>query len=130
MQKLFWMLLLAMVWSTPSWVCAQTADLATAQKQYGKYCVKCHGDSGRGDGEQSATLHHKPKDWNDCTEMAKISDEDHFKIIKFGGQPIEGQRSDMKGMGKVLKDEEIHGLVAYARSFCPPQKTTERKNLP
>ena len=129
MNKLFW-ILLVMLWSVPGWGHAQTADLTTAQKQFNKYCAKCHGIGGRGDGEQAATLRHKPKDWTDCAAMAKVSDEDRFKITKFGGQQVHGQQCEMPGMGRALSDDEIRGLVAYTRSFCQQQPTATRENLP
>ena len=130
MNKLLRMLLLVMFWNVPGWGRAQAADLATAQKQFNKYCAKCHGADGRADGEQAATLNHKPKDWTNCAETAKESDEDLFKVTKLGGQPIQGQRSEMMGMGKALSDDEIRGLVAFIRSFCQRQPTAAKETLP
>jgi mono/diheme cytochrome c family protein len=101
---------------------AETLDLGTAQKQYNKYCAKCHGADGHGDGEQGATLKQKPKAFVDATEMAKVDDEKLFETIKFGGEPVEGSKSDMPAMGKSLSDFEIRCLVAYVRNFCPLQK--------
>ncbi|MBI3245491.1 MAG: cytochrome c [Deltaproteobacteria bacterium] len=128
MNKLLWILLLALLWSAPGSGHAQAAELATAQKQFNKYCAKCHGAGGRGDGEQAATLNHKPKDWTNCTEMAKISDEERFKITKFGGQQVHGQQCEMPGMGKALSDDEIRGLVAHIRNFCQQPPTAAKEN--
>lgn len=100
---------------------AEELDLATAQKQYNKYCAKCHGTEGRGDGEQGATLKQKPKVFTDPIEMAKVDDEKLFNTIKHGGEPLDGRKSDMPAMGKSLSDFEIRCLVAYVRSFCPAQ---------
>ena len=130
MNKLLWILLLALFLGVPSWDHAQAADLVTAQKQFNKYCAKCHGAGGRGDGEQAATLRHKPKDWTNCAEMATVSDEDRFKITKFGGQQVHGQQCEMPGMGKALSDDEIRGLVAFIRSFCQQQPTAAKETLP
>jgi len=130
MNRLLWLFLLVLLWSLPGHGHAQTADLATAQKQFNKYCAKCHGTNGQGDGEQAATLNHKPLDWTDCAVMAKLSDADRFKITKFGGQPVHGQRCEMPGMGKALSDQEIQGLVAYIRSFCQQQPTAAKETLP
>lgn len=129
MNRMLWMLLLLICWRMPGWGYAQTADLATAQKQFTKYCAKCHGASGKGDGEQAATLRHKPKDWTNCAEMAKERDEDLFKVTKFGGPPIQGQPSEMMGMGKALSDGEIRALVAYMRTFCQ-QPAATKETLP
>jgi mono/diheme cytochrome c family protein len=62
--------------------------------------------------------------------MAKVSDDDRFKITKFGGQQVHGQQCEMPGMGKALSDDEIRGLVAYIRSFCPQQPVAVREDLP
>jgi len=130
MNRRWWVLLLVMLWAVPGWSHAQATDLVTAQTQFGKYCAKCHGVDGRGAGEQAATLTQKPKDWTNCTEMATVSDEDRFKIAKFGGQQVPGRQSEMPGMGKALSDDEIRGLVAYIRSFCPQQPPAAKETLP
>jgi mono/diheme cytochrome c family protein len=109
-----------MAWITFQPVWAEELDLATAQKHYNKYCAKCHGAEGRGDGEQGATLKQKPKVFTDCAEMKKDDDEKLFHTVKFGGEPVDNHKSDMPSIGKSLDDEEIRGLVAYVRSFCQP----------
>ena len=130
MNRVVLVISLIVLWHPAVWVDAQTADPTTAQKQFNKYCAKCHGAAGRGDGEQAATLRHKPKDWTNCAEMAKVSDDDRFKITKLGGQPVHGQQCEMPGMGKALSDEEIRGLVAYIRSFCPQPPTAAKEIVP
>src|SRR5215471_72472 len=121
MTKGIVLFLALMTWSTSQLVWADELDLATAQKQYKKYCAKCHGAEGRGDGEQGATLKQKPKVFTDCAAMKKDDDEKLFHTVKFGGEPMEGRKSDMPSIGKSLDDEEIRGLVAYVRAFCQPQ---------
>lgn len=112
--------IITLVSVNPAWT--EDLDLATAQKQYNKYCAKCHGAEGRGDGEQGATLKQKPKVFTDPLEMAKVDDEKLFNTIKSGGEPINGRKSDMPAMGKSLSDFEIRCLVSYVRNFCPLQK--------
>ncbi len=115
-------------WITFQSVWAEELDLAIAQKQYKKYCAKCHGAEGRGDGEQGATLKQKPKVFTDCAEMKKDDDERLFHTVKFGGEPVDGRKSDMPSIGKSLDDEEIHGLVAYVRSFCQSPLANQAHN--
>jgi mono/diheme cytochrome c family protein len=100
---------------------SQDFDWATAQEQFDKYCAPCHGSAGDGDGDLGAALRQKPKDFTDCTDMAKSSDDDLFNAIKNGGDPLEGQRSDMPAMRKSLSDDEIRALVARVRQFCMPK---------
>src|SRR6266850_578401 len=87
--------LTTVVWVIAGAAWAQNADLATAQKQYKKYCAKCHGAEGSGDGEQGATLKTKPKVFTDCATMAKDDNDKLFHTIKFGGEPVDGRKSDM-----------------------------------
>ncbi len=98
----------------------QQVDMATAQKQFDKYCAKCHGSEGRGDGQMSALLTQQPKDFTDCAAMAKEPDNVLLNVIKNGGAPVQGQRSDMPAMGKSLSDSEIRALLARVREFCTP----------
>ncbi|MFN7954809.1 MAG: cytochrome c [bacterium] len=89
-----------------------------ADKQFKKYCQKCHGAEGKGDGAEGATLAEKPRDFTDCAAMAKESDDKLFEVVKVGGKAIAGKKSEMPAMGKSLSDDEIKNLVAKVRSFC------------
>ena len=89
-----------------------------ADKQFKKYCQKCHGAEGKGDGPEGATLAEKPKDFTDCAAMATESDDKLFEVVKTGGKAIAGKKSEMPAMGKSLSDDEIKGLVAKVKSFC------------
>jgi mono/diheme cytochrome c family protein len=93
------------------------ADTAAAQKNYQTFCVKCHGDSGNGNGSAAATLSTKPRDFADCAAMQKISDDTLFNVIKNGGK-ANALSADMQAWSDGFEDSEIHELVAYVRSFC------------
>jgi mono/diheme cytochrome c family protein len=99
----------------------QQLDLTTAQKQFDKYCAKCHGPGGGGDGYLRPLLSQKPKDFTNCAEMAKESDDVLFNVIKNGGGALRGQKSDMPAMRRSLSDEEIRALLARVRQFCSPE---------
>jgi cytochrome c oxidase cbb3-type subunit III len=92
-------------------------DLAAAKDNYTTFCVKCHGAGGQGNGPAAATLHTKPRNYTDCATMAKISDATLFKAIKDGGASV-GLSAEMPAWSKGFDDDEIHGLVAYVRTFC------------
>lgn len=100
-----------------SGVTANADDLADAKQNYQTFCSKCHGDTGKGDGASAATLSTKPRDFADCARMAKESDEVLFKVIKDGGK-ANGFSADMQAWSQGFDDGEIHGLVAYVRTFC------------
>jgi mono/diheme cytochrome c family protein len=90
-------------------------DAATAN--YGTYCRKCHGDHGKGDGPGAAMLNPKPRDFADCQNMQKRSDDELFKVISQGGEAV-GMSADMQAWGGTLSDDDIHALMKFVRSFC------------
>jgi cytochrome c oxidase cbb3-type subunit III len=93
------------------------ADLAAAKKDYVRFCSKCHGTEGKGDGPQADALATKPRDFTDCTRMKGLSDETLFTAIKEGGEAAHLSK-DMPAWKDGMDDDEIHGLVAYVRSLC------------
>jgi mono/diheme cytochrome c family protein len=96
---------------------AADVDLKAAASNYSSSCASCHGQSGKGDGPAGATLTTKPANYTDCAAMSKLSDDYLFNIIKNGGASV-GKSKDMADFGQAYSDDEIHGLVAYVRSFC------------
>ena len=93
------------------------ADLAAAKKDYLRFCSKCHGTGGKGDGPQADALGTKPRDFTDCTRMKGISDDTLFTAIKEGGEAAHLSK-DMPPWKDGMDDDEIHSLVAYVRSLC------------
>jgi mono/diheme cytochrome c family protein len=96
---------------------ARAADMAAAKSNYDTFCVKCHGPGGKGDGAAAATLSTNPRNFTDCAAMGKISDDTMFNVIKNGGA-ANGLSKDMQAWSAGFEDGEIHGLVAYIRTFC------------
>jgi mono/diheme cytochrome c family protein len=96
---------------------AAVPDLAAAKDNYNTFCAKCHGPNGKGDGPAAASLHTPPRNYTDCAKMSKISDDTLFKAIKNGGASV-GLSGEMPSWSAGLDDNDIHGLVAYVRSFC------------
>jgi cytochrome c oxidase cbb3-type subunit 3 len=98
---------------------AAAADVAAAKKEFVRFCSKCHGNEGKGDGPQADALTTKPRDFTDCTRMKAISDEMAFTAIKEGGEAVHLSK-DMPAWKDGMEDDEIHDLVAYVRSLCKP----------
>jgi cytochrome c oxidase cbb3-type subunit 3 len=93
------------------------ADLAAAKKDFVRFCAKCHGAQGKGDGPQADALTTKPRDFTDCARMKGIPDDTLFTVIKEGGEAAHMSK-DMPAWKDGMDDDEIHGLVAYVRSLC------------
>ena len=93
------------------------ADADAAKSNYTTFCVKCHGENGKGDGPAAATLKTKPRDFTDCASMSKITDDTLFKVIKNGGAAA-GLSAEMPAWGSGFEDPDIKDLVAFVRSFC------------
>ena len=58
-----------------------------------------------------------PRDHTDTDEMSARTDEDLFKVIKFGGKAID-KSVLMPNWEGTLTDDEIHSLVGYLRVLC------------
>lgn len=96
---------------------ASAADLQAAKQNYQTFCVKCHGENGRGNGPSAATLKTKPRDFTDCARMKGMTDDTLFKVVKEGGA-AGGLSADMPSWKQGFEDDEIHDLIAYVRTFC------------
>jgi mono/diheme cytochrome c family protein len=101
------------------------ADLSAARDNFHGQCAKCHGESGQGDGPAGTSLTVRPRNFADCSQMSKESDERIFNIIKDGGESV-GLSKEMPPWGEAFDDDEIKGLIAYVRQFCKPQNATNR----
>ena len=97
---------------------ATAADLAAAKKEFVRFCSKCHGLEGKGDGPQADALGTKPRDFTDCARMKTIPDATAFTAIKEGGEAAHLSK-DMPAWKDGMDDDEIHDLIAYIRSLCP-----------
>jgi len=96
---------------------SSAGDMAAAKQNYTTFCVKCHGDGGKGNGAAAATLQTKPRDFTDCARMSKITDDTMFNVIKNGGK-ANGLSGDMQAWNQAFEDGEIKDLAAYIRTFC------------
>ena len=87
----------------------------SARENFDKHCVDCHG----ADGKSQTRLGRKAgaKDLSDAKAMAKHSDEELFKTIKFGRKNRKGEEK-MDAFGDGLSDKEITQLVAFVRALA------------
>ena len=87
----------------------------TARENYKTHCTSCHGSDGKSQtrlGKKSGA-----KDLSDKVALAKLTDEDVFKTIKFGRKNDKGEEK-MEPFGDDMSDPEITELVAYVRTLA------------
>jgi cytochrome c oxidase cbb3-type subunit III len=96
---------------------AAAGDVAATRKEFVKFCSKCHGTEGKGDGPQADALTTKPRDFTDCARMKTLTDQTLFTAIKDGGEAVHLSK-DMPAWKDGMEDDEIHDLVAYVRTLC------------
>jgi mono/diheme cytochrome c family protein len=63
-------------------------SIAKGQSIYKKNCQMCHGEKGRGDGPAARNLKEKPFDFTQKAKMEKLTDEEMFKVISKGEDPM------------------------------------------
>jgi cytochrome c553 len=91
---------------------AWAAQAEDSKALYGKECVKCHGEDGKGETKMGRKL--GAKDYTDPKVQDALKDDAAVKAIK------EGLKKDDKTLMKPaegLTDDQIKGLVAYIRTF-------------
>ena len=85
-------------------------SVAEGKKVYEKYCLLCHGATGKGDGASSGSLEIKPADFGNKAKMKDQSDGAlAWKIIS--------GRGPMPAWGPVLQETEIWNVINYIRTF-------------
>ena len=83
-------------------------------------CSPCHGESGKGDGPLADALGEgvKTRDLTDAKYLSAKTDDELFKIIKFGGASV-GLSPSMPSQQDTFTDAEIKQIVQYIRnSIC------------
>jgi putative heme-binding domain-containing protein len=85
------------------------------------YCAACHGVSGDGDGYNAEQLDKEPAELSDKKFIAKKSDSQIYRVIKFGGQGVKKSHL-MPVFGHTLSEVEIWSLVAYVRHLAEDEE--------
>ena len=87
-------------------------ELVTQGKTlYQENCASCHGQSGKGDGPDAATLSTQPTNFTDQSLMAQRSAASLYQAILSGVAP------DMPAYTSTQDDNERWALVSYLRSL-------------
>lgn len=94
--------------STGNPIKATTESISIGQQLYVQNCASCHGQNGRGDGQQAQTLAVKPADLR--VHVPYHQDQFFFNAIKGGLGPI------MPAWSDTLTDEQIWNIINFLHS--------------
>ena len=93
--------------------------VAEAADIYKNRCTVCHGETGKGDGDGSAALDPKPRDFTLEEWQTSVTDEHLTKIIVYGGAAV-GRAATMPANPDLdAKPEVVAELVKLIRGFGP-----------
>jgi mono/diheme cytochrome c family protein len=103
---------------TPEPVAEPAGDPVTeAQDIFKNRCTVCHGATGKGDGDGSAALDPKPRDFTSAEWQAEVTDDHLKKIIVYGGSAV-GKAPTMPANPDLdAKPEVVAELVKHIRSL-------------
>ena len=103
---------------------AEVAEVAVADPKaeaieiYENRCTVCHGKLGKGDGEGSAALDPKPRDFTLAEWQDSVTDEHIRKIIVYGGTGV-GKSATMPANPDLdAKPEVVQEIVLYVRNLA------------
>lgn len=89
---------------------ATAENIQAGKRLFEKKCVRCHGESGRGDGPDGARLNPRPANLAHVRRMRMASDAYFFWTISEGGAQF---NTEMPSMKATLEDAEIWQLILY-----------------
>ena len=96
---------------------AATDPTAEAAEIYENRCTVCHGKTGKGDGDGSAALDPKPRDFTLAEWQESVTDDHIQKIVVYGGAGV-GKSPTMPANPDLdAKPEVVKELVVYVRNL-------------
>jgi mono/diheme cytochrome c family protein len=84
---------------------------------FARYCATCHGDEGRGDGQNASNLTPPPPD---LTVASHVADSALLAKVIAEGSAAVGRSALSPPWGRNLSAQEIDDLVAYCRTLARP----------
>lgn len=92
--------------------------VAEAAEIFQSRCTVCHGITGKGDGDGSAALDPKPRDFTSAEWQGSVTDEHIQKIIVYGGAGV-GKAPTMPANPDLdAKPQVVAELVKYVRDLA------------
>jgi mono/diheme cytochrome c family protein len=81
---------------------------------FGQYCATCHGDGGKGDGQNASTLNPAPPD---LTALHPPPDPAFLRRVITLGSAAVGRSPLSPPFGRSLRAQEIDDLVLYCQAL-------------
>lgn len=82
---------------------------------FDQYCVTCHGDLGKGDGQNASNLDPPPPD---LTASKNMSDAAYVRRVISEGSAATGRSPLSPPWGRSLRPQEIEYVTLYCRSLA------------
>lgn len=79
------------------------------------YCVTCHGDAGKGDGQNASNLDPRPPDF---TGSKTIADASYVRRVIREGSAAVGRSPLSPPWGRTLTDQQVEYLVLYCQALA------------
>lgn len=96
-------------------------DPAAGAEIFAQHCIKCHGPTGKGDGELAAQLTGRPPDFTDPATLRNRAPHEIFTAVTQGRL-----EKTMPPFGNALTAEQRWDVVAHLYTLAePPAETTE-----
>ena len=86
---------------------------------FAQYCATCHGDEGRGDGQNASNLTPPPPD---LTTSNSARDSAYLRRVIAQGSAAIGRSPLSPPWGRSLSAQQIDYLVAYCQALARPKR--------
>jgi len=86
---------------------------------FAQYCATCHGDEGRGDGQNASNLNPPPPD---LTSPKNARDAAYLRRVIAQGSAAIGRSPLSPPWGRSLSTQQIEYLVAYCQALAHPRR--------
>jgi mono/diheme cytochrome c family protein len=90
---------------------------------FAQYCATCHGDEGKGDGQNASNLNPPPPD---LTSSKNSRDAAYVRRVISQGSAAIGRSPLSPPWGRSLSTQQIDYLVAYCQALARPAPRTGR----
>jgi len=113
-------------WNDPQRIIALNYQQAQGKRVFYQQCVWCHADATPAGPSNRSNVTPIPSLLNDGAVLNAESDDYLQNIITLGGSAM-GKSAMMPPYGKMLTQDEIRALIAYARAIAvPPYQSPAR----